>query len=257
MKTAGFVFVAISLVSPWSFAQNPPPPETRFLLSLHVEAVDGAFGSLWFTEFWTYNGCSEPLFIRPVGISHWAGIPPNQAMKPGVTPRPAGADPGFFVWLRADQASCVQFNLRAQDFSRQSQTWGTELPVVHESEFRSDKIVLVNVPSDSRFRRTLRVYEALPLKGSPGEVVVRLRDIADGEVLWSQQFPLKGPKPGSVATVFAPGYLELPLNAQFGGADRALVEVEPTRPEMKIWAFLSVTNNETQHFTTITPIARP
>jgi hypothetical protein len=34
---------------------------------------------------------------------------------------------------------------------------------------------------------------------------------------------------------------------------RARIEIEPTLPDMRVWAFVSITNNETQHVTLVTP----
>jgi hypothetical protein len=53
-----------------------------------------------------------------------------------------------------------------------------------------------------------------------------------------------------------PGYAEIGFVASLPELrDSALVHIElaPLSPEQRIWAFVSVTNNETQHVTTISP----
>jgi hypothetical protein len=232
----------------------PPPPHLeRLLLPIYVESNHGAFGSLWESELWVHNGTDEHLPIGPVALSHWPGVPPRQTIKPPITPSSAGHHPGLFIWIRRAQASAAHFNLRVKDLSRQSETWGTEIPVVRESAFRSDWLVLLNVPADTRYRKRLRIYEALIIGQSAGEVTVRLIGMEDGRTLWEQILALKGPPQGSGSTPYQPGYVEIPINAQFEGSERALIEIVPFRDGMKIWAFVSVTNNETQHVTLITP----
>lgn len=37
------------------------------------------------------------------------------------------------------------------------------------------------------------------------------------------------------------------------GVDRLRIEIESNSSDLVFWAFASVTNNETQHFTAVTP----
>lgn len=52
-----------------------------------------------------------------------------------------------------------------------------------------------------------------------------------------------------------PLYAERMLDAYDRGvdSDRLRVEIEPATGQPPVWAFVSVTNNETQHVTAITP----
>jgi len=77
-----------------------------------------------------------------------------------------------------------------------------------------------------------------PPSGSTGEKVIGLRPPAPGD------------------TGRSPGYAEigdLSQIAPLGNASRLAVEVEPLTPGLRIWSFVSVTNNETEHVTIITP----
>ena len=88
-----------------------------------------------------------------------------------------------------------------------------------------------DVPVTGRTRATLRVYAA-----APTAVAVTIDDIG----LHDLQL-----RPG--ADEFDPAYAEMTL--PFGGA---AVSITP-RGNVPVWAFISLTNNETQMVTTITP----
>jgi hypothetical protein len=51
-----------------------------------------------------------------------------------------------------------------------------------------------------------------------------------------------------------PGYVQLPLSGlpMLQGKERIRLEITSDAPELRYWAFVSVTNNETQHITIIT-----
>jgi hypothetical protein len=55
-----------------------------------------------------------------------------------------------------------------------------------------------------------------------------------------------------------PGYAEFPINRDVlsnlpAYSSNIVVEVEPVTPGLRFWAFVTVTDNETQHVLTITP----
>ena len=139
-------------------------------------------------------------------------------------------------------------SLRVWEVTRQGENHGVEIPVVHRDDFDEESIALVGVPTDPKFRLTLRVYS---LNRGSNVVYVSF----DGNVV---QLPLQ---PSS--NIFEPSYAVM---TDFNpGPGRTIfpnvnVLVETPRgpggaviPGTPIWAFITVTNNETQHITTITP----
>jgi hypothetical protein len=55
---------------------------------------------------------------------------------------------------------------------------------------------------------------------------------------------------------FWPAYVaisDLSTIAPIGGAQRIALEIEPVTPGLRLWAFATVVNNETQQATVITP----
>jgi hypothetical protein len=135
--------------------------------------------------------------------------------------------------------------------------------VVRDNEFTNGTLTMNDVPMDSRFRQTLRVYSLD--SSQPSSVRVTLYGgtidaahpaIKPDTFLGSSDFALKdnvGLLP--VNTVTLPGFLEIgdiDLISSASGYDRVRIDVKPLDAS-RIWAFLTVTNNETQHVTVIRP----
>ena len=122
----------------------------KILIPISAPApVRGAFGSLWVTDTWLRNGAlSSAGFLADPGCTFLPECPPGQpvTIAPETSHRlslglPIEAGfPGVFVYVERQAADQVAFALRFRDISRQSQTWGTEIPVVREGEFRSDRV---------------------------------------------------------------------------------------------------------------------
>lgn len=233
--------------------------------------VQGANGSVWITELTVRNDGLAPVRIQnllpgchfPCGNETFVDIPPNETGF--IEPEGAflGNGPGAIIEMGPGAADDLIFNLRVQDLSRQLSTWGTELAVVNESELLSGRSVLINIPAGEEFRHTLRVYEIDGATDAEFEVfLLAANPIFPGasippqpdQVLGSKRFRLTSPPSGEADR--SPAYLEIGnLNdiAEIGGAHRLVVRVVPVNPNMRYWAFISVTNNETQHVTTILP----
>jgi len=267
IRTCQAVFAAaLSAAGPLT-AQTPT--YEKILIPVVVnESLPGAFGSSWTTDLWVQNRGPEPLEVA--GIA-WTCFLPEcvspPALTPGLTFRPkvlAAPDglQGTFVHPVAGFADRLSFGLRFRDISRQSQTWGTELPAVRERSFRSDKVSLIDIPLTAGFRQVLRIYE---LDASEREASVRIRlyritpdsgeptgapDPFLGQAIVGLRFPpLRVPDahPGYAAVT------DFSTIAPLGNAERVRLEIEPVTPGLRLWAFVTVVNNETQHATVITP----
>jgi hypothetical protein len=122
-----------------------------------------------------------------------------------------------------------------------------------------DRIQLLYVPMDSRFRQALRVYD---FEGNAGEQI-RLRIYP-----WNSQSPLvdtllvlvdahHGVNRDFGEFPVTPAYAQMfdlaSTYPQLAAQERVRIELTAVRPEVKFWAFVSITNNESQHVTTITP----
>ncbi len=243
----------------------------RVLVPIFVrDPLPGTFGSSWITDSWITNTGSGAVEV--FGVAWTCFIPEcgflPATVDPGVTFQPRylaeeQGSRGLFLYPNATGAEQLHFALRFRDLSRQSTTWGTELPVVREREFRSGPLSLIDIPRTPGFRQVLRIYD---LDGVEREALVRVRtyrldpehhepfDPPDS-LLGETVLPLQFAEPLGLV-IYHPGYAmvaDLSLLAPLGDAERLRIEIEPATPGLKLWAFLTVIHNETQHATVITP----
>lgn len=250
-----------------------PQPATEdfepVLLPIALVDTPGALGSLWRTHFTFYNAGDEPLVgmgAFDLAYPFYSGCffpicPEPDTIAPRASARlfiqQPGGPPGVLLWIRKDRIAGVAFELRVQDISRQATTWGTEVPVVRTGDLHSSTLRLVNVPLDARFRQALRLYD-LSASTSPA-VLVRFIDADVDRVLHEAVIPLTTlPSLDDLYRGFRlfPAYADIGNVAdlpQLADSARVHIEVEPLAPDMRFWAFVSVTNNETQHVTLVTP----
>lgn len=186
---------------------------------------------------------------------------------------------GLFLYIpKTLEAKELQVTARVRDLTRAASSAGTEIPVVPESEFNSNDVLqLLDIPSDSRFRSNLRIYggtmtfsEELRFihPGGPGgSVIIDIYDSRDLNV-----FP---PLASTVVDLSAPEaiagspYLVRPAYLSIGDLVAAFPQLatvpsytirlragqplaDPPR-ELTIWAFVTITNNDTQEVTTVSP----
>lgn len=232
---------AIFLLSAAAIAQTP---QERLLLPITTFEAPGAFGSLWSTELWMRNDTDQPVSIFPLNITDSFSAPHRDLLVPLQTSRQGG---GQFIYV--DRVDGLHFNLRVRDTTRAGVTFGTELPVVRDRDLLTEPLVLLPVPVDAAFRATLRIYDAT----FAGVVRARVRIFAiESTTLLSEQEVQLETREG---LPFTPGYAQLALESILPTSSQGQVriEIDPLSPGMKYWAFVSVTSNETQHVTTITP----
>jgi hypothetical protein len=200
------------------------------------------------------TGCNFPM------CSVDPRVQPRVTFRPRIHARTDGLQ-GTFISAEAELASKLSMSLRFRDLSRQSGTWGTTIPVAHESQFRSGKFSILDIPLTAGFRSVLRVYE-LNDTGRAAFVLVRIYALDSSNDLPSSPadrliqadvFQLQFLAPGSASG--APGYLAVnyPGSLAQTSVDRVRLEIEPVTDGLRLWGFVTVVNNETQHATVIIP----
>ena len=246
---AGTVDVTVNIagkkkiVLPAAFVyENPDSSDDAFvLLPVIASNVPGAFGSIWQTDASFFNHSDTAIEI------HWSNCwgPPtpmvcsSASIPPNTTTHLLTSSE---VGIPRGRINDLDISLRVRDLSRQSQTWGTAIPVVRETEFRPI-VRLQNVPTDSRFRSTLRTYEYF--NTVPPLRTIRIFDETTGDLLVTDTL--------TSLTAFQVNSLT-DTYPQLRGHDTVRIEVQPIGdPPIPIWAFVSVTNNDTQHVTVIAP----
>jgi hypothetical protein len=238
----------------------------RYLIPVTGGNIAGANGSLWTTELTVHNPrdgevgiladvCSV-VFLTPP-CQNIAFIPQQTSRRIAITR--ASYSQGAFIYVpRNLNYGPTPMTLRARDLSKTAESFGTEVPIARDSDF-AQLVIITDVPTDARYRATLRVYNS---SEAPRVVTMRVYTLAGREPIETRSIELAGvnilvfdPTP------FHPGYAEIdPLTPLVrASGERVRIEVEdPIRhivspPPPPIWALVSITNNDTQQVTTITP----
>jgi hypothetical protein len=273
-----FTGAAIALLIAESLVAQSSIDYKRFLVPVATpSAVAGAYGSMWETRLSVTNSADHPVSIVGYAPSpSGCGIATCPPLEP-VAPTPAGtsfvpfrvtvyATPAQFFGVDRNNAGQVHFQLHVHDLSREADDWGTEMPVVEENQFTSSELEMLSVPADTRFRSLLRIYSLRPRSET---VQVQL---------WSypsdQRSPIeltRAPVTDTLVTtlevsvqpvlsndavypnVFDHGYAEVPIAVAVLPNRFLRVRVHPQKNDAQIWAFVAVTNNATQHVTTMVP----
>lgn len=242
------------LPASFSFIGDGVSPEfERLLLPIFLPPVHGAYGSEFHTRL-TGTKSGETEFVDIHGIEPACPIPEGCAGEPFRVDgafdsiwavRNISGRPGRFIYVSRSQLDALSLHLRVYDTSRSQLNFGTELPVVRSDRFRNDRIVLTGVPADPRFRKMLRIYstETLTLNVTIG-TEVRQVTLAPGNGIYDPAYAEIGdfpsePEPMQIVVERAP-------------CPNISGPCLPP-PDTGFWAIVSVTNNETQMITTITP----
>lgn len=247
--------LAFSCARSWNLSELEP-----ILVPLYISTpAPGAAGSLWKTDLVIHSG-DFPLFNDPCGI-FWPlmgkTIPPETTFTP--TLNPEFRNPGRLMYLHrlTPARSRPSFGLRVRDLARQASSAGTEIPLVREKHFRQDTIYLLSVPVEARFRVALRAYDP----DATGQVLLRVRvfSAAGSPPLYEQTLRLDPPTQNLLPEYnnypAYPGYAQI-LNLETlvpAGIGSVRIELTTLTADSRFWAFASVTNNDTQHVTLITP----
>jgi hypothetical protein len=220
---------------------------TGYFVPVTANDLRGALGSIWRTELTVHNptGFTVPLD----GIfcdTPTPGSCPRMSLVPGetkaITLYPGRGESGT-LWVPKGIAKELSMSLRVRDLSRQAEDWGTEVPIVHPDQF-APRVHLLDVPTDPRYRVVLRAL-------ADWRTIVRVYPLSGNELLDELDFerPVNG---GNViANPITPAVRD-------SGHDRVRVTVQfqsgpLDEPPTGSWAFISITNNETQHVTIISP----
>lgn len=235
---------------------------TRFLVPfVDKPAAAGSYGSRWETRTWLFNGALQLVTIAPpayciIECPGVALISPQRTLPTFFAAKYTGDSPAVLFHVDSRFADDVSFNSRVRDVSR-SDSAGTEVPVIREDRLFTRPIELLNVPLAPHFRVMLRAY-ALPEAIAPA-VAVRYFDQNTDQLLFSEVVPLTtyphvNGIPGVVSftpSIATRGGIE--TEPGLAGETALRIEVEPASSDLRFWAFISVTNNETQQVTLVTP----
>jgi IPT/TIG domain len=237
------------------------------LLPIYLDGrISGAQGSQWQTDLWVRNnGTTDALLAPwdcPAGQVCPAVFPLTRTLAAGESLhnlpaffRPPTANPARLLYVSRAEADDLSYQLRFADVSRATLNAGTELPVIHEEQLLDGTTTLLNVPFESRFRVLLRVYDVANTE-SRFRVTVYAQDSGTGNApLHTREIVATSADSGDfrLTPAFAQFSID-ELRATLLSSVTALrVEVTPLTAGSRYWTFASVTNNDTQFVTLVTP----
>lgn len=248
------------------YADTAEAAYERMLLPIYLESrVAGRDGTLWETQLWLRNNGANGVTLAPWPCPRGAFcipvFPLTRTLQPGETlqnlPEITQSNPGRVLFVNKDGAADLSAGLRLYEVSHSDTDAGTEIPVVRENELRSRTAHLHNVPLNGRFRIMLRIYD---LAAEESRFRVRVYEEAAGG---SNELPLTELE--LTATSLETGTFRFhPAYAEYGALSNLLaspiprpsalrVDVEPLTAGSRYWAFVSITNNDTQRVTLVTP----
>jgi hypothetical protein len=233
-----------------------PFPQRRSLERILVPVLfsgPGALGSQWTTDVAVTNADVVPIDFYRSPFGSAGPLQPGETRV--ITTSLVGQRPnGLFLYVPRGESRSLQFNALVRDLSRQSEALGAELPIVREWQYFHQRFNLLNVPSDPRFRVALRAYafggtaaimtiykigEALPIVTDTVAIPLTPGDPDGASSLVIADLVAKYPKLAGAGPLRI--QIERQYEGNFGPGDAGL------------WAFASVTNNDTQHVTIISP----
>jgi hypothetical protein len=259
-----------SAIDGFTYLDTPIPTEPFYetvLLPIYLDIpVSGGNGSLWSTDLWMRNDGSSIVRIAPWpcpadGVCT-AVFPNTFPLAPGdtlhglapffVKPSPI---PGRLVYVEQNDSK-VSMQLRITDTARAQHDPGTELPVVRAGGQLSSTAQLLNVPLGAANRLLLRVYDVALSEARFHVRVYGLEEGKSGELLTEFDLTATTPDTGQFHT--HPAYAEYARLTDMLAQPRIFpatmrIEVQPLTAGSRFWTFMAITNNETQHVTTVTP----
>ncbi|HEX9982318.1 MAG TPA: IPT/TIG domain-containing protein [Thermoanaerobaculia bacterium] len=250
----------------FTYGGGPSPSYETVLLPVYTDGiVNGADGSKWATEFWLRNNGATQAQVAPwvcpadqvcpASVPLWRTVEAQETLHNlPVFFRVPTANVSRLLYVTADDASQISYSLRVADTSRQNLNAGTSLPVVRESQFLTKTAYLTDVPLDPAFRINLRVYE---MAKAGAQFSVRVYPLQEGvdpalpiaTYTVTPETTETGPFPSQAA--YASLNVELARSATTPLSLR--IEVQPLTAGSRFWTFATVTNNQTQLITTVTP----
>ena len=238
-----------------------PFMEELIMLPVVVEERAGANLSRWGSTLAFANHSNTTMTLIPYEVS----IAPGQSLynPPALMVRTEDPNPGRLFFLQRDIEDFHSTHLRFQDFSRQGENWGVEMPVVREEDFRVGPLALIDVPVDGDFRVALRIYAVPAEPNAPLQFRVRIASMSGEDTIVDTVVAVA---PESETIDGYPTrpmiYQNFDLLASFPElAGRGRVEIliepfsfQPVVPAARLfWAFASITHNQSQVVSLVTP----
>lgn len=229
------------------------------LIPLLVNQTPGARAT-WTSQLWVYSpGGGATMLLCTTAC------PPDRnnttrLYAPGTERllpiNPGDVPHGAILYVERPFAPELTFSSRLFN-SRTPPSRAVELPIAREQDLHMDRVVIPAVVIDSSHRFLLRVYD--PDARANNAVRVRLFDSRPDRVIAERTIPITVRPERLLETGLPayPGYAELadifdavmPLT----GSREVGVEIVSVQEGVRLWAFVSATENDGEHVTMVTP----
>jgi hypothetical protein len=215
----------------------------------------GAHGSDWRSEIVVQNDGAATIRTEPlIRLERQSNVVNPVPLEPGerATFPTANRDGGAFLHVGRGAEKWLTYDSHARDLSRTASDRGSEVPVVRADDTASE-IRLPDVPMQSLFRSHLRIYDfddsgvhsvEITFEKSNGTRHVMRVSLPPTPVCVNPPCLLAEP---SFAAV---DLSAIPALANAGNVD---ITIRALTNDRRLWAFVSVANNETQRVTVYTP----
>ena len=251
----------------FTFIEGIDAPYEKVLLPMYFPGeISGAYGTRWKTDLSIYNGSENAALIADAVCPPDLACPPVIPLTVGVAPggsllnppnffRPTRANTSLILYVSKPAASDVSFGLRVADTSRSALNGGTDLPVVRGDEFLTGTGQFLNVPlNGAQFRLLLRIYD---VAHDETDFTVRIHPADEKPTTPIYSTTVRASTPSRPPFRSEAAYAELDITQllmlRLAWPDQARIEIVPGKAGSRYWAFVSLTNNETQLVTLITP----
>ena len=251
----------------YTFAASAEDAWEKVLLPVYLDApLAGNNGTRWDTDFWLRNNGGAAVLLAPwpcetevcpAVVPFYVPVPPGDTRR-DLPPffRVPNANPSRVLFVSKPGVKDVSMQLRVADVSRATLNGGTELPVVRNGELLTGIAELLNVPYDAgHFRLSLRIYDLAYSKAKFRVTVDANEEGGPTSGLHSVELTATTDETGEFRTQAA--YAEYNFG-ELASLNRAFphglrVEIAPLTPGSRYYPLISVTNNETQLITLVTP----
>jgi len=240
----------------------PPGSYERFLLPITAIRAPGAFGTSWTTEVWLPPGANVFPSFAPSACDppcpDGGGPPTGASYQIGFFRTHGNETPGSLLYVLQQNAEHVDVSLRLTETSGASHLLPLQLPVVRERQFTNDTVHVVGIPLGARTRATARIYGIDPDQLGNVEVRACREDTPGQSLILDETVPLAVAQLTYVAGPYRaemrPPVTQISLDGlRATGATLVRLEITPLIPALRIWAFVSITDNDTQAITLRTP----
>jgi hypothetical protein len=218
----------------------------EFLLPISANGLAGGYGTFWRANLIVLNRGEELAFIDIDRVCSPAGLCPDAlSVSPGEwhTTGLEGRGRGHLVRV-VEGTPEFSYRLYVSDSLVELGRVLMELPIIPVDSLGSDPLALFKIDLPMETRHALRIYD---LSTVPNPTVRITATYMFGNVVFfDQEVTLQGRDDLHPAEATLFDFLPSPDSD-------ILLTVRPLNPEMRVWAFLSVTDNLTQDLVLYTP----